>query len=59
MLEKQAVERLQQDGFRPEYINVCDADDLNKPGNGALIILAAAWLGKSRLIDNVAVRHYD
>jgi pantoate--beta-alanine ligase len=59
MLEKQAVERLQQHGFRPEYINVCDAEDLNKPGDGALVILAATWLGKSRLIDNVAVRHYD
>ena len=58
-LEKQAFERLQQHGFRPEYISVCNAEDLDKPGNGVLVILAAARLGKSRLIDNVAVRHYD
>jgi len=58
-LEKQSVERLKQHGFRPEYINVCNAEDLGKPGDGDMVILAAARLGKSRLIDNVAVRHYD
>jgi pantoate--beta-alanine ligase len=59
MLEKQAVDRLQQHGFKPEYISICNAEDLGRPGNGAMVILAAAWLGKSRLIDNVATHHYD
>jgi pantoate--beta-alanine ligase len=59
MLEKKAVERLLQIGFRPEYVNVCNAEDLGKPGKTDMVILAAAWLGKSRMIDNVAVRHYD
>ncbi|MEE8320947.1 MAG: pantoate--beta-alanine ligase [Gammaproteobacteria bacterium] len=59
MLEKKTVERLLQIGFRPEYVNVCNAEDLGKPGKTGMVILAAAWLGKSRMIDNVAVRHYD
>ncbi len=43
-------------GFRPEYFEVRCADDLSPPEEGrARVILAAGWLGKARLIDNVQV----
>ncbi len=44
-------------GFRSDYIEVVDADTLLSPGPEArcLAILAAAWLGAARLIDNVEI----
>jgi pantoate--beta-alanine ligase len=44
-------------GFRPNYFEVRQAQDLHPPGPDAkeLVVLAAAWLGKARLIDNVSV----
>ena len=46
-------------GFaRIDYVAVRDADTLSPVGSArpkALRILAAAWLGKTRLIDNIAV----
>jgi pantoate--beta-alanine ligase len=41
----------------PQYFAVMRADDLQPPGDQAreLVILAAARLGKARLIDNVRV----
>ena len=44
-------------GFRPDYFEVRRADDLDtaRPGDEALVILGAAWLGKARLIDNITV----
>ena len=58
-LEAAAVERLKQSGFEPEYVEVRRASDLSKP-NGShsadeLIVVAAAWLGRARLIDNLRV----
>jgi pantoate--beta-alanine ligase len=43
--------------MRPEYISVRSATDLTLPTAGCqdLIILAAAWLGGARLIDNIRV----
>ncbi|HUN44945.1 MAG TPA: pantoate--beta-alanine ligase [Stellaceae bacterium] len=50
---------LEHAGFaRIDYLEVCDAETLvplttsGRPGR----VLAAAWLGKTRLIDNVALR---
>ncbi|HLE93517.1 MAG TPA: pantoate--beta-alanine ligase [Sulfuricaulis sp.] len=42
-------------GFRPDYVSVRRQDDLGKPNlnDRRLVILAAAWLGGTRLIDNV------
>lgn len=47
---------LRSAGFEPDYFEVRRAEDLGVPQNAddALRILAAAWLGKARLIDNVA-----
>ncbi len=46
---------LQQGGFRPDYFSVRRAQDLAPaaPGDTDLVLLAAARLGKARLIDNV------
>ncbi len=53
--EEAAMESLKAHGFRPDYISVRRQDDLAAPGpeDSRLVALAAAWLGKTRLIDNV------
>ena len=56
-LEQQAIQQLQEHGFRPEFISICDANTLKSPLHDNLVIIAAAWLGKARLIDNVAVQN--
>ncbi|MCL4316596.1 MAG: pantoate--beta-alanine ligase, partial [Gammaproteobacteria bacterium] len=54
-LENDALLSLQQAGFRPDYFSVRRAHDLSPaaPSDTDLVILAAAWLGRARLIDNV------
>ncbi len=56
-IEKKATEHLKAAGFRPEYFSVRRTGDLQEanPGDAALVILAAAWLGDARLIDNIQV----
>ncbi len=59
-LERQAGEALLQAGFDSvDYVAVRRADDLAPFGSGIVDaparILAAAWLGRTRLIDNMAV----
>jgi pantoate--beta-alanine ligase len=49
---------LEAAGFRVDYLDVRDAETLTPVESGAtrpLRALAAAWLGKTRLIDNIAV----
>ncbi len=58
-LEKDAIFLLEQAEFKPEYLSICDAKTLKTPMNQKLVIIVAAWLGKARLIDNVAVQSYD
>ena len=58
-VEAQASLALETAGFDPDYVEVRRAADLSKP-NGmesceGLIVVAAAWLGRARLIDNVRV----
>lgn len=56
-LEQQAAERLAGTGLRPDHVSIRRAADLDLP-NGAdteLVILAAAFLGKVRLIDNLLI----
>ena len=56
-LESEAVRRLSTIGMRPDYVAIRAAGTLAAPDNGTanLVILAAAWLGKARLIDNIQV----
>ena len=51
------IDELRDAGFRPEYFAIRRASDLGVPAaeDRDLRILAAAWLGSARLIDNVAV----
>lgn len=54
-LEAAASQALLEAGLRPDYFAICRAADLRpaEPADQALAILAAAWLGRSRLIDNL------
>lgn len=56
-LEENAVFDLERIGFEPEYISIRRAEDLAEPtpDDRQLVILAAAYLGDTRLIDNVLV----
>lgn len=53
--EENGVIDLQTDGFRPDYVYIRRQSDLQLPGahDRQLVALAAAWLGRTRLIDNV------
>ena len=55
VLEAHAVSDLEAVGFRPDYVTVRRASDLEPPGanDRELVVLAAAWLGRARLIDNI------
>lgn len=50
------LKRLEARGFRPQYLEV-RAPDLRPPTpeTTEFVVLAAAWLGQTRLIDNVTV----
>ncbi|MBU0498663.1 MAG: pantoate--beta-alanine ligase [Gammaproteobacteria bacterium] len=56
-LELMAKLRLDEAGFRPDYVSIRRAEDLCLPVRGEphLVVLAAARLGKTRLIDNLRV----
>lgn len=57
-VETQANQRLTKAGFTPDYFSVCQAHTLNPATqeDTELVILAAAYLGKTRLIDNIRVQ---
>ena len=57
-VELAAMSELARHGWKPEYVAVRRCTDLQSPGNGEteLVVLAAARLGKTRLIDNVEVK---
>lgn len=56
-LASDAKAQLATAGFRPDYFEIRRANDLQPPAEDDqnLRILAAAWLGRARLIDNLAV----
>jgi pantoate--beta-alanine ligase len=59
-VEAKALAALKAAGFGPiDYFEARGADDLSRLGPGPVTtparLLAAAWLGKTRLIDNLAV----
>ncbi len=56
-IESEARQDLANRGWKVDYLEVREAESLEKPGPSAknLIVLGAAWLGKTRLIDNLEV----
>jgi pantoate--beta-alanine ligase len=55
-LESQAMQTLSNTGWRPDYVAVRRQADLQPPHAGdAMVVLAAARLGATRLIDNLEV----
>jgi pantoate--beta-alanine ligase len=56
-IELEAMATLAGKGWRPDYVSVRRQADLQPPGNDDrhLVVLAAAFLGRTRLIDNVEV----
>lgn len=57
LLTQQATQDLAEKGFRPDSLDICDADTLQPLDDTSkrAVILMAAWLGKARLIDNQVV----
>jgi len=55
-LEAKAMEGLRQRGWQPDYLTVRRREDLQTPQAGdALVVLGAARLGSTRLIDNYEI----
>jgi pantoate--beta-alanine ligase len=56
-IEAGAMQSLKQAGFKPDYFSIRMADTLAQANDSdlPLVILAAAWLGKARLIDNIII----
>jgi pantoate--beta-alanine ligase len=55
-IESQAMQSLSHAGWRPDYVAVRRQADLQTPHAGdAMVVLAAARLGATRLIDNLEV----
>lgn len=57
LLEEQARSTLESAGLRPDYFHICNRHtlELASAGDRDLVILAAAWAGNTRLIDNIQV----
>lgn len=56
-LAAKATEALKADGFDPDYFNIANSVSLlpAEPGDTEITILAAARLGRTRLIDNISL----
>ncbi len=56
-LEQQAKDQLNAAGFKADYVNISNRQTLvpASDSTAALVILAAAYLGTTRLIDNIEV----
>lgn len=57
-LEKRAVQSLTEHGWTVDYVEIRHADTLEvaRTGDRKLVVLAAARLGATRLIDNVEIK---
>ena len=59
LCQRAALEQVE--GFRPDYFEIRHAETLQRPTPEDMAvdlrIFAAAWLGRARLIDNLAVGH--
>ena len=61
-LELQAIDTLKNQGWQPDYFSICNQKDLtpatstqSNNSRNSLVILAAARLGKTRLIDQLEI----
>jgi pantoate--beta-alanine ligase len=56
-VEREAADRLASLGLRVDYVAVRRAEDLGmpRPDDQRLRVLAAAWCGETRLIDNIGL----
>lgn len=56
-LEAEAAAELEQAGLRPDYVHICQRHNLEAATapDRDLVVLAAAWAGNTRLIDNILV----
>ena len=57
-LSDEATRTLEQEGFHPDYFNIINSDTLQPAAyeDQQITILAAAYLGHTRLIDNISLR---
>jgi len=60
-IEKSAMQQLEEHGFKPDYLEVRKADDLQiaHTADSNLRVFVAAWLGQARLIDNLPISLND
>ncbi|MEO1904115.1 MAG: pantoate--beta-alanine ligase, partial [Methylococcales bacterium] len=60
-LEKEQMSSLESLGFKVDFFSICSADTLlpATSDNQAWVILVAAALGQTRLIDNIQVLRSD
>jgi pantoate--beta-alanine ligase len=58
-LEEAAMADLTAAGWRVDYVALRNQSELTPPGakDGDLVALGAAWMGKTRLIDNIEIRN--
>jgi len=56
-IEQAGLRQLEDAGFQPDYVSIRSAADLSvpTPGTGELVVLTAARVGRTRLIDNVRI----
>ena len=56
-LDEMAAANLTMAGWKPDYVAIRNRADLAppRPHDRELVVLAAAWLGKTRLIDNLEI----
>ena len=58
-IEMECAEALKHDGFTVDYVAVRGSDMQSPGADQELIVLCAAWLGPTRLIDNIIVGPSD
>ena len=60
IVENLAMERLSKAGFRPDYVVIRDAERLEEASytTDFIVVLVAAWLGETRLIDNLLLHKH-
>ena len=56
-MQQHAVDRLVARGWQPDYVHIVDQQSLLPPASSeqALVVLVAARLGRTRLIDNIEI----